>query len=59
MIKTQININKNQNQKSKETSFGLLTLSLKKVEMEVMFGSFEDEGWCLVVLGCSGESKAA
>jgi len=29
MIKTQINTSNNQNQKSKETSLGLLTLSLK------------------------------
>jgi len=57
MIKTQININKNQ--KSKETSFGLLPLSLKKVEMEVMFGDFEDRGWWLVVLGCWGELEVA
>ena len=27
-------------------------MSFKKVEMEVMFGGFEDGGWCLVVLGC-------
>jgi len=42
VIKTQINLSKNQNQKFKEISLGLLTLSLKKVEMEVMFGGFED-----------------